>query len=68
MNKKLVKTRNARLNTLEAMACACGCGCECDCTNCSGGGSWTVTERTNRSKSSRDDLKVPISNIAILKG
>lgn len=48
MNKKLVKTRSTRMNTLEAMACGCGCGCECDCTNCSAGGSFQLTEKTNR--------------------
>lgn len=47
MNKKLVKTRNARLNTLEAMACSCGCGCDCDCTNCSAGGSFKLIEKSN---------------------
>lgn len=68
MNKKLVKTRNARMNTLEAMACACACGCQCDCTNCSGGGSWTATERTNRSKIGRDGLSAPTATLAALKG
>ncbi len=49
MNKKLVKTRNARLNTLEAMACYCGCSAgSCDCVNCSAGGSFQVTEGSNR--------------------
>lgn len=52
MNKKLVKTRNARLNTLEAMACSCLCGRNCVCTNCSGGGSFQVTEKTSASNSS----------------
>ncbi len=47
MNKKLVKTRNARLNTLEAMACGCGCGCDCNCGNCSAGGSFKLTEKSN---------------------
>lgn len=50
MNKKLVKTRNVRMNTLEAMACACACGCDCDCTNCSAGGSFKLIEKTNRRK------------------
>lgn len=50
MNKKLVKTRVSRTNTLEAMECKCGCSCGCvtECDNCSGGGSWTATEYTNR--------------------
>ncbi len=49
MNKKLVKTRVGRTNTLEAMACTCVCICvQCTPTNCSGGGSFQVTEGPRR--------------------
>ena len=50
MNKKLVKTRNVRMNTLEAMGCSCKCSCT-SCSNCSGGGSFTVTEKSGRTYS-----------------
>lgn len=46
--KKLVKTRTARSDTLEAMTCSCRCPPTCDCTNCSGGGSFTAEEGNNR--------------------
>ncbi len=39
MKKKLVKTRNTRKDTLEAMK-----RCTCGCKNCSGGGSFSVEE------------------------
>ncbi len=43
MNKKLVKTRIARRDTLEAMSkCT---SIICDCTKCSGGGSWMAQGR-----------------------
>lgn len=48
MNKKLMKNRVSRTNTLEAMAYRCNCGCPNECNNCSGGGSWTETEHDNR--------------------
>ena len=50
MNKKLMKTRVSRTNTLEAMACSCSCTCNCvsECVNCSGGGSWQVSEHRGR--------------------
>jgi len=42
MNKKLVKVRTTRMDTLEAMATGCACG-YCDpCNNCSGGGTFTA--------------------------
>lgn len=44
MDKKLVKTRNRRTNTLEAMTPACVCVI---CKNCSGGGSFQEIEKTN---------------------
>lgn len=44
MKKKLVKTRNIRKDTLEAMK-----NCECKCNNCSGGGSFSVEEGAKRS-------------------
>lgn len=49
MNKKLVKNRVSRTNTLEAMTCKCSCSCSCysDCGKCSGGGSFQVTEQRN---------------------
>lgn len=56
MNKKLMKTRVSRTNTLEAMITTCGCicaACVCsdDCSKCSAGGSFQAIERVNR----RDD-------------
>jgi putative bacteriocin precursor len=53
MNKKLVKNRVSRTNTLEAMACACSCNCTCvtECINCSGGGSFQATEQNNKMSS-----------------
>lgn len=42
MNKKLAKTRNSRMDTLEAMAC--NCHCNDPCLNCSGGGSFYVQQ------------------------
>ena len=50
MNKKLMKNRVSRRDTLQAMACRCVCSCSCpnECSNCSGGGSWKATEETNR--------------------
>ncbi len=45
MNKKLIKTRNTRTNTLQAMACKCG---TCTPTNCSGGGSFQESDRVGR--------------------
>lgn len=53
MNKKLVKTRVTRTNTLEAMACACSCNCTCfsNCVNCSGGGSFQASENNNKQSS-----------------
>ncbi len=54
MNKKLVKNRVSRTNTLEAMACSCTCP-GCTITNCSGGGSFQAIERSSRlSKDFRD--------------
>lgn len=46
MNKKLVKNRVSRTNTLEAMACECGCT-DNNCKWCSAGGSFHQTEKTN---------------------
>lgn len=53
MNKKLVKTRGARRDTLEAMVCTCSCNCTCfsNCVNCSGGGSWQASENNNKQSS-----------------
>lgn len=50
MNKKLMKNRVSRTNTLEAMICACSASCVNDkyCTKCSGGGSFQATEDVNR--------------------
>ena len=50
MNKKLVKTRVSRTNTLEAMACTCTCTCTCvtECVNCAGGGSWQASEHRGK--------------------
>lgn len=46
MDKKLVKTRSVRTNTLEAMGC--GCTDESICKNCSGGGSYQARETVGR--------------------
>lgn len=66
MNKKLIKTRITRENTLEAMACSCTCPCSCscyeNCDKCSGGGSFQATERVNRlSNNLSRNLKTPNS-------
>lgn len=58
MNKKLVKTRIDRTNTLEAMAC--NCIRECDCRNCSGGGSWSSKEDTGRRDTRRKELHAKV--------
>lgn len=57
MNKKLVKTRVSRTNTLEAMACTCSCDCTCvsNCVNCSGGGSFQASEHKNKQSSTSFD-------------
>lgn len=69
MNKKLVKTRNARLNTLEAMGCGCNCGtCDCTCTNCSGGGSFQVTEMTNKKASGQQFVYSGTFTVGFAKG
>lgn len=50
MNKKLVKTRSSRLDTVEAMM-EMGIVCLCykrNCENCSGGGAWSASEGYNR--------------------
>ena len=44
MNKKLIKSRSFRMDTLEAMVCKCVCSCSDPCANCSGGGSFYVEE------------------------
>ncbi len=50
MNKKLMKNRVSRRDTLEAMVCYCSCDCKCvsECVNCSGGGSWQVSEHRGK--------------------
>ncbi len=54
VNKKLVKTRGSRIDTVEAMSVYRGCGCTCTytCDNCSGGGSWKAREFNNESMNS----------------
>lgn len=52
MEKKLVKVRTPRTDTLEAMGS--NCSCTCDCTNCSGGGSFTIEKRNYSLISSMD--------------
>lgn len=47
MNKKLMKTRVSRTNTLEAMGCSCTCP-GCTITNCSAGGSFQAIEKSSR--------------------
>lgn len=54
MNKKLVKTRIARTNTLEAMVCSCYCTCNC---NCSGGGSWYASESSYKKTKGATNLQ-----------
>lgn len=49
VNKKLVRTRGNRIDTVEAMAVYSGCACTYTCDNCSGGGSWRAREHNNES-------------------
>lgn len=48
--RRLVKTRNSRMDTVEAMDLRVGCisSCSKNCNNCSGGGSWSAKEGYNR--------------------
>ncbi len=47
--RRLVKTRNSRMDTVEAMVDLYNiCDCTLNCGKCSGGGSWSATEGKNK--------------------
>lgn len=45
MSRKLVKTRNSRIDTVNVLST-----CSHNCSNCSGGGSWSVSEGSYKVK------------------
>ena len=48
--RRLVKTRNSRMDTVEAMVDLYNiCDCTLNCGKCSGGGSWSATEGDRKS-------------------
>jgi len=49
MGRKLVKTRNSRMDTVEAMVdLYTSCDCKHNCSKCSGGGSFSAREGYNK--------------------